>query len=212
MGAAGQRYGISLLPGQGVTTHRGHANAFGEIGFVDFREPVATWIEQVEKAGGVLSANHPLSQDCAWLPEELPPVLELWHIEWFLGLHHTAPWTLLWRWPAGTPVIGGSDFHTPSQGYPPGTPTTWVLASECTTEALLEGVRLGRTAISRSPTPDCPVLLRLADQLWAVDADGCVLVDQKDRRRVIHGDRVRLPAPAGRCRLEAADRGLLAIA
>ncbi|OYN91196.1 CehA/McbA family metallohydrolase domain-containing protein [Parenemella sanctibonifatiensis] len=139
-------------------------------------------------------------------------MLELWHIEWFLGLHHTAPWTLLWRWPAGTALIGGSDFHTPSQGYPPGTPTTWVLASECTTEALLEGVRLGRTAISRSSTPDCPVLLRLADQLWAVDADGCVLVDQEGRRRVIHGDRVRLPAPAGRCRLEAADRGLLAIA
>src|SRR5699024_3237023 len=30
-------HGITLVAGQEVTTHRGHANAYGDIGFVDFR-------------------------------------------------------------------------------------------------------------------------------------------------------------------------------
>ena len=37
--SVGERYGIRLIPGQEVTTDRGHANAFGDIGFVDFRSP-----------------------------------------------------------------------------------------------------------------------------------------------------------------------------
>src|SRR5690606_7412573 len=32
----GHRYGLTLLPGQEVTTDRGHANAFGPIPWVDF--------------------------------------------------------------------------------------------------------------------------------------------------------------------------------
>ena len=37
--AASAAHQISLLPGQEVTTERGHANALGPIGWVDFREP-----------------------------------------------------------------------------------------------------------------------------------------------------------------------------
>ena len=41
----GARYGIRLLPGQEVTTADGHANAFGDVGWVDFRRPAATWAD-----------------------------------------------------------------------------------------------------------------------------------------------------------------------
>src|SRR5262245_11803786 len=57
--------GIALLPGQELTTARGHANAFGDIGWVDFREPVAAWLSTVEERGGLLSVNHPLAADVA---------------------------------------------------------------------------------------------------------------------------------------------------
>src|SRR5208282_4000337 len=37
LAGAARRYGITLLPGQEVTTDGGHAGAIGEIGWIDFR-------------------------------------------------------------------------------------------------------------------------------------------------------------------------------
>ncbi len=65
--SVGRSHGITLVPGQEVTRDTGHANAFGDIGFVDFRMPQAGWGAQVAARGGVLSVNHPLAADCAWL-------------------------------------------------------------------------------------------------------------------------------------------------
>jgi hypothetical protein len=90
------RYGVLLVPGQEITTDTGHANAFGPIGWVDFREPVSAWLSHVSGAGGVLSINHPLAADCGWLhplspPSPLaplssqsprPPLAEVWHCTW----------------------------------------------------------------------------------------------------------------------------------
>jgi hypothetical protein len=50
--AAGRRYGIALVGGQEIITERGHANAFGDIGWVDFRRPAADWLSTVEGRGG----------------------------------------------------------------------------------------------------------------------------------------------------------------
>jgi hypothetical protein len=241
-----------------VTTHAGHANAFGDIGWVDFRRPAAQWLSDVEERGGLLSVNHPIQDDCGWLYPVRTGFLELWHISWFLDLTATGPWAYLRAshgtsagTPAGTPgtfghlappvLLGGSDFHTPEQGYPPGTPTTWVAAEDRTPEAILDAVRHGRTAISRFPGPGEPVLVRVGDDLVAVDADGTVLVDSPvlvdtpaadgpapsaqarhssparaggtGRRQRVRGDRVTFLAPPehGPYRLEAADRTLLAI-
>lgn len=243
----GAAYDLCLLPGQEVTTHAGHANAFGDIGWVDFRRPAAEWLSDVEGRGGLLSVNHPLQDDCGWQFPVRTGFLELWHISWFLDLTATGPWAYLRgfggpadRAEAGSagranngrtdaeradaeavrnPVfLGGSDFHTPDQGYPPGTPTTWVAAEDRTPEAILDAVRHGRTALSRFPGPGEPVLVRVGDDLVAVDADGTVLVEGvptggPDRRRRVRGDRVTFSAPPehGPYRLEATDRTLLAI-
>lgn len=216
--AVGAAYDVCLLPGQEVTTHAGHANAFGDIGWVDFRRPAARWVSDVEERGGLLSVNHPVQDDCGWLHPVRTGLLELWHISWFLDLTATGPWAYL-RAGGGSPVLlGGSDFHTPEQGYPPGTPTTWVAAQDRTPEAILDAVRHGRTAISRFPGPGEPVLVRVGDDLVAVDADGTVLVDAPTadgtgRRRRVRGERVTFAAPPeqGPYRLEAADRTLLAV-
>ncbi|WP_051432806.1 CehA/McbA family metallohydrolase, partial [Promicromonospora kroppenstedtii] len=221
----GAAYDLCLLPGQEVTTHAGHANAFGDIGWVDFRRPARQWLSDVEARGGLLSVNHPLQDDCGWQFPVRTGFLELWHISWFLDLTATGPWAYLRGLgssdgaPGTSPVfLGGSDFHTPDQGYPPGTPTTWVAAADRTPEAILDAIRQGRTAVSRFPGPSEPVLVRVGDDLVAVDADGTVLVEGLpdggiDRRRRVRGDRVTFSAPRehGPYRLEAADRTLLAI-
>ncbi|MDR7380589.1 CehA/McbA family metallohydrolase [Promicromonospora iranensis] len=226
----GAAYDTCLLPGQEVTTHAGHANAFGDIGWVDFRRPAAQWLSDVEERGGILSVNHPIQDDCGWVYPVRTGFLELWHISWFLDLTATGPWAYLRGFDgsgaggaesasAGRPVLlGGSDFHTPDQGFPPGTPTTWVAAEDRSPEAILDAVRHGRTAISRFPGPGEPALVRVGVDLVAVDADGTVLVEGvpsggTDRRRHVRGDRVTFAAPpeGGPYRLEAADRTLLAI-
>ena len=219
----GAAQGITLLPGQEVTTARGHANAFGDIGWIDFRRPAQDWVSEVARRGGVLSINHPIDGDCAWQHPlaELPAALELWHISWFRDLTSTAPWAFHQRWDPGAVVLGGSDFHFPSGPWTVGTPTTWVAAEDDSAEAILAGVRAGRTAISVGVSEDAvpcplhtPVLLRVGDDVIAVAGAGTVLVDAEGRRRRITGETERIPASwgTGRWHLQDADRRVLAIA
>src|SRR5699024_2971706 len=123
---------------------------------------------------------------CAWqhpLPN-FPGALELWHISWFRDLSATSPWAIWQLWDQEATLLGGSDFHRSDQGWTLGTPTTWVAAEECTTGAILEGIRAGRTAISvgvdangvPQPLPT-PLLLRLEEEVLVLDAAGTVLVD-----------------------------------
>lgn len=219
----GGRHAITLLPGQEVTTARGHANAFGDIGWIDFRQPASEWVREVDARGGVLSVNHAVDGDYAWQHPltTLPRALELWHISWFRDLTSTFPWAFWQRWGGDAVVpIGGSDFHKPGGGWTLGTPTTWVAAVQNTPEAILAGLAAGRTAISVGVRPDAtpdplhtPLLLHLADELLAIAADGAVLVDIEGRRRRISGPSVSVPAAwgTGPFHLEDADRRVLAI-
>lgn len=214
--AVGAAHNITLLPGQEVTTPRGHANALGDIGWIDFRNPADQWVADTEARGGVLSVNHPLQDDLAWQHPltRLPRALELWHVTWFLTLSDTAPWAFLRRWDSGVALLGGSDYHNPSHGYPPGTPVTWVAAADRSPEAILAAVQAGRTAITKFPSPESPALVRLGDDLVTRAADGAVLCDFDGRRRVLHGDNhviAAADAGTGPFRLETPAGELLAI-
>ena len=89
----------------------------------------------------------------------------------------------------------------------PGAPTTWVLAED--TSTIFDAVAAGRTAISAGP--GAPLLLRLGDELLALDADGLVLVRPGGDRQVIRGERVLVPAGEGRYRLETYENEVIAI-
>ena len=52
-------------PARRSPRHGGHANAFGDIGWVDFRRP-PTPGPHAARRGGLMSINHPLGGDCAW--------------------------------------------------------------------------------------------------------------------------------------------------
>ncbi|MGI5269755.1 CehA/McbA family metallohydrolase [Nonomuraea sp. CA-218870] len=200
--------GIALLPGQEVTTDRGHANVFGDVGWVDFRQPADSWVAHAERAGGLVSINHPLAADCAWLLPftHRPKVAEVWHSGWW-DRRWGAPLAWADAWRPDVVAIGASDFHRPGADGLPGSPTTWVLAEDA--GAVFAAVAEGRTAVSAGP--DAPLLLRLGDELLALDADGLVLVRPGGERLVIRGDRVLLPAVAGRHRLETYENEVMAL-
>lgn len=220
--AAGARHGITLLPGQEVTTARGHANAFGDIGFVDFRTPAQEWVHEVAARGGVLSVNHPIEGDCSWQHplSALPAALELWHISWFRDLTSRAALAFAECWDPAATLLGGSDFHTPADPWTLGTPTTWVLAADSTPEAILEAVAAGRTALSVGVRPDAtpdplgsPLLLRVEGELVALAAEGAVLVDRHGATRRVTSATFRTDPQWGEgpFHLELPDRRIVAL-
>ncbi|TDC53654.1 PHP domain-containing protein [Actinomadura sp. KC345] len=209
--AAGAHAGVALLPGQEVTTDLGHANVFGDTGWVDFRRPSADWAAFADARGGLMSINHPLSGDCAWrrpLPEEARPrFAEIWHPSWW-DRRWGAPlaWADVWR-PGGVVPLGGSDFHDPEQYKGLGEPVTWVLAED---GDVLGALAAGRTSISAGPS--APVLLRVDGELIAVGADGTVLVRPDGRRVAIRGERVHTPVDGvGMHRLETHENEVIAL-
>lgn len=222
----GSRQGITLVPGQEMTTHRGHANAWGEIGFVDFRRPAQEWVDEVERRGGFMSINHPVSGDCSWLHplQTLPPAAELYHGSWFAEPIDTAIFAWYQRWGSDLIAMGGGDFHNRSTPLRPGMPTTWIAAEECTPDALIEGMKAGRTTVTGSAhlvSPgearpilfDVPTLIRQGEDLACIDAVGTVLVDGQGNRQVIaqKDQKIRAPRRFGPFRLEHADRGVAAL-
>jgi hypothetical protein len=201
---AARRYGITLVPGQEVTTDRGHANVFGPVGWVDFRQPPDEWLATAERDGGLMSVNHPLAGDCAWRQPltTRTRLMEVWHSSWF-DRTWGAPLTLARAWRPDVVPVGGSDFHRPGADALPGAPTTWVLADgdPAPDAPVLDALRAGRTAISAGP--GAPLLLRLGDELLALDADGALLASPDGSHRVVRGDRCLLPAGDGLHLLES---------
>jgi len=192
--------GITLLPGQEVTTEAGHANALGEIGWIDFREPPDAWLEATEQAGGLLSINHPIGGQVSWAApmKRRPPLIEVWHWSW-LDTRWTTPlgWWMAWD-PDAIPV-GGSDWHRPGSDAPPGSPTTWIAAESDEPTAIFDAIAAGRTAISAFR--DGPVLLRVGDEFIASEADGLILTGPEGPQARIRSRLAKFPAAAGSHRI-----------
>jgi len=197
---AAARYGITLLPGQEVTTDAGHANVLGDVGWVDFRDTPDDWLVHARQRGGIMSVNHPIAGHVSWLHamHGRPPLVEVWHWSW-LDQHWTTPlaWWLAWD-PAAIPV-GGSDWHRPGPHASLGSPTTWVECEGTGPDAVLDGLRAGRVAISAER--DGPVLLRQDGKLIAVDADGTILTGPDGPCARVSGALAALPAAPGCHRL-----------
>jgi PHP domain-containing protein len=198
--AAAAAYGITLLPGQELTTERGHANAFGDLGWIDFREPPDEWLARTERQGGLLSVNHPYGGHVSWTAPmaRRPPLLEVWHWSW-LDLRWTTPLAWWLAWDPAAIAVGGSDWHRPGSDAPPGSPTTWVQAEGSDSAELMAGLAAGRVAISASR--DGPVLMRVDGELVACDADGAILAGPDGPKRRVRGNVARFAGDAGHHRL-----------
>lgn len=207
---ASARYGVTLVPGQEVTTAYGHAGVLGDTGWIDFRDPPDSWLDAAEAGGGLMSVNHPIAGPVSWMHpmRRRPPLVEVWHWSW-LDLSWTTP--LAW-WQAWDPLaipVGGSDWHQPGSDAPPGTPTTWAEAESAEPAAILDALRAGRAMISADR--DGPVLLRHDGDLVAVGADGLVLAGPAGGYLRVRGDVARLPGAAGYHRLVTAAGATVAL-
>ncbi|HEY5400674.1 MAG TPA: CehA/McbA family metallohydrolase [Trebonia sp.] len=201
LAAASAAYGITLVPGQEVTTSRGHAGVLGDTGWIDFRMPADSWLAAAERGGGLMSINHPFGGDVSWLHpmERRPPLLEVWHWSW-LDPTWTTPLSWWQAWDPSAIPVGGSDWHRPGSDSPLGTPTTWV---ECDDDSglpgVLDGLRAGRVAITASRNG--PILVRHDGGFTAIGADGLLVADPDGPYRRISGDVARLPGRPGYHRL-----------
>lgn len=173
---AGEHHGIELIPGQEVTTHRGHANCLGPASWVDFRSPPDRWLGDAHSGGALLSVNHPVVPWHGWNHEmaRAPDLVELWHKTWDRRSPAPIEW---WQRSGGVPV-GGSDFHDPAEGDRLGYPTTLVEVGE---EGVLDALATGRVALAAEP--DGPVILRVEGEV-VVEA-----IDDRPLRVVTHGGR-----------------------
>ena len=194
--------GIVLLPGQELTMDEGHANVFGDIGWIDFRTSADGWLTAVEARGGLLSINHPLAGDCAWrrAMSRPPPLAEVWHSTWFLSPGSAAPLEWWCAWNHAMVPVGGSDYHRPGSPLLPGFPTTWM---ECAGESetdVLEALRSGRVTLSIAP--EGPVLLRTTeDELLVIGGEGAILIDPDGQRLTVRTNWETRTADPGTYRL-----------
>lgn len=151
---------LLVLCGEEVTTRNGHYLALGiDPGtFVDWRyrardEAFDQYARRVHRAGGLLVPAHPHAPcvGCAWkFGMHQADAVEVWNGSWTpddelaLGswdatLRGSGPWL---------PAMGNSDSHLTTQ--PVGLPQTVVLADDLSREAVLAGLRAGRSYLAES--------------------------------------------------------------
>lgn len=218
---------LLFLPGVEFTTYDGHANGIGATRWVDHKigQPGVT-IEAAATAfraqGALFSINHPMFDlgdlciGCAWSHALPPASIDAVEIA-TAGAGTLFIDTSLDFWDqildAGqrAAAVGGSDDHQAGQrlgpfGTPVGQPTTYVFASELSADAIVRGIREGRTVV-KLLGPDDPMVdltsgdARIGDVLQAADAtitarvtggDGLaarwVLNGRPERAVVIAGD------------------------
>ncbi|MEV0622980.1 CehA/McbA family metallohydrolase [Nonomuraea sp. NPDC050404] len=163
---------LLVILGQEVTTGTGHWLALGiDPGqVVDWRyrvrdNVIGDHLAQVRRAGGLCVAAHPHApypSGVFMYPYRDFDVVEVWNGRWSSDL----PWnadneSALAEWGRSLatglddgqwrPAMGNSDAHLEGQL---GTPHTVVLADELSTEAILSGIRAGRTWIAESAAID----------------------------------------------------------
>ncbi|MFI6462445.1 CehA/McbA family metallohydrolase [Streptomyces sp. NPDC050528] len=160
---------LLVIPGQEVTTGTGHWLALGVRPgqVVDWRYGVRDGVidrhlDEVRRGGGLCVAAHPhapYDSGTFLYPYEGFDVVEVWNGPWSSDL----PWqadneAALAEWGRGLdadirrrggwrPAMGNSDTHLPGQI---GVPHTVVRAGELGTDAVLAGIRAGRSWIAGS--------------------------------------------------------------
>ena len=203
------KFGINLLPGQEVTTASGHANAFGKIEWVDYRQATDKWLSDTKEQGGLFSINHPVAYPCHWdrdVPSGLQ-FLELWHSSWDRKSDEPLDW---WE-KVGRPIpIGGSDFHRHGRDGLPGQPTTWILCQvesfEITQSDIFDALINGRVAISASTS--APLVLHVEEKVYVIGGEGLTLKLPSGSEKEITSMRQEIDAQMGIYRLSDA-KGLV---
>ncbi|WP_369059434.1 CehA/McbA family metallohydrolase [Caulobacter sp. 73W] len=163
---------LLLMPGREITTFLGHANVFGPTRFIDFKlapgdTTVGALLDDVAKAGGVISINHPAlpsgeaCMGCGWVAKDTDfdkvqaievvnggTMKQVGDAEgMFSGVTY---WEARLNAGYRLTAIGGSDNHDAdlAEGWGAiGRPVTVIQADGLSTPSLLAGIRAGRVFI-----------------------------------------------------------------
>ena len=190
-----------VIPGIEVTTYGGHWNAWGTDRWWEFRNPNGPAVEQAmasaAEAGAFVSVNHPKPFGPPWEYHDIRSfhAVEVWNGPWDrLNSHALSFWESRLRAGQRLVAVGGSDTHVlrsldpdPRHAQAPGMPTTWIEAGPSPdAQAILDGLRGGRTFVSASPAGPQLYLDRArgAIEVTVRDADGAALVILGDQGTV----------------------------
>jgi hypothetical protein len=165
LAAAGRSADLITLPGEEVTTYRGHLNALGIRDWVDFRhrrsDDVRDAIAGIHAQGGLASINHPTSDGSPWrFADDLPiDLVEVWNGPWRADNQAALDWWIGLLAAGRRPgAVGGSDMHSAAPAdQPAGTPVTWVRTAAPTLAGVLDGLRARRVILTRDarvPRPE----------------------------------------------------------
>lgn len=170
-----------------MTTTRGHANTFSAYPYnhqrmYDVRDQRDIVIASIKNGLGLhLSANHPSGKDHFGYSYDMVNSIEVWNsVLWTKNANAIMIWDDMLSSGRKITGRGGSDAHHgfPKEGEPAtkaseranvnyiGTPTTWVFATERTTQAMIDALTNGRASVSANPY--CPRVEFYAD----LNADG----------------------------------------
>jgi hypothetical protein len=193
---------LLLVPGVEWTTYSGHANAIGATGWVDHKVgvrgvTVEDAIQQYQGQGALFSINHPTVPGgnfcigCPWEIEVDPTIVDGLEVQG--GIWGAIDyWEQMCADGSHATALGGSDDHQGGQGsgtlYSPiGMPTTMVFAEKLSVDAIIEGVRSGRTVIKVNSIDD-PMLdtelsgERMGNTVFADTATLSVVVTEGEGR------------------------------
>lgn len=188
---------LTLIPGYEHSLSKGHAGCLGITGLfnIDTSDDTGALAlrDAVHAAGGTFILNHPFyAKGWGYSPVVRPDSVEVWNIAWpyrhvltrSLDLPPTPAvsddykslpyWEQSFLATGRMPATGGSDNHyrstTAVQGV--GQPTTWVFARDRSWQAILEGIRAGRTGVSAEPPlmagPRIELTARSGSTIWIV--------------------------------------------
>ena len=159
---------VLIIPGVEWTTYSGHANAIGATEWVDHKTGVrgATVegaIEAYQDQDALFYPTHPLEDvgrlclGCLWEYEVDPKIFD--GVEVSSGIWDgTDFWEMATGDGSHAVALGGSDDHDAGEGNmvtgrPIGTPTVMVYAEGLSVDAIMTGIRAGRTVV-RFKNPD----------------------------------------------------------
>jgi hypothetical protein len=154
---------ILVIPGIEISTYYGHINTWGMKWF-DFRrksfDDFKNLVNEISQEGLIVSLNHPFNFDencigCDFRYKDLRGFnsIEVWNgptpTSW--NMYAVIWWHKLLSEGLSITAVGGSDYHG-SGGVELATPTTWVYTDNFTIEGILQGIKEGKTFISRYPS------------------------------------------------------------
>jgi predicted metal-dependent phosphoesterase TrpH len=169
--------GIVLLPGEEVTTYKGHFNALGIRDWVEFRHTdaagVARAIDLIHAQGALASINHPTSEGMPWRHGTDLDIdcMEVWNGPWSAEDDRAIEmFDAILDTDHRVVAVGGGDSHGPGPDEQPvGTPTTWVQADGTGLAAILDAIRSGRVVLSRDArTPPPGLDIALGGERWGI--------------------------------------------